>query len=88
MIKKHKRELKGRFHLKSIGVFGSHSTGTSTSASDVDVLVEYLHTVDMFEFLDLKEYLENLLGKKVDLVTKRALKPAIKKAILDQVSYV
>ena len=88
ILKKNNKDLRERFHLKSIGVFGSHASGKPTPGSDVDILVEYSRSVDFFEFLELKEYLETLLGKKVDLVTKRALKPLIKKEILKQVVYV
>lgn len=87
-LKKNNKQLREQFHLKRIGVFGSHATGNNTPKSDVDILVEYSRTVDFFEFLDLKEHLENLLGKKVDLVTKRALKPYMKKDVLNQVVYV
>ena len=87
-LKKNNKQLRAQFHLKRIGVFGSHATGNNTPKSDVDILVEYSRTVDFFEFLDLKEHLENLLGKKVDLVTKRALKPYMKKDVLNQVVYV
>ncbi len=88
ILKKHNEQLREQFSLKSIGVFGSHATGKQTSKSDVDILVEYTKTVDFFEFLELKEHLEKLLGRKVDLVTKRALKPYMKKDILKQVVYV
>ncbi len=87
-LKKHNNQLREQFYLKRIGVFGSHATGKQTSKSDVDILVEYSRTVDFFEFLELKEHLEKLLGRKVDLVTKRALKPYMKKDILKQVVYV
>jgi hypothetical protein len=88
VLKKNDKQLKKQFHLKSIGVFGSYATGKPTAKSDVDILVEYSRSVDFFEFLELKEHLEKLLAKKVDLVTKRALKPLIKKDILKQVQYV
>ncbi len=88
VLKKNNKQLRKQFHLKSIGVFGSHASGKSRAGSDVDILVEYSRSVDFFEFLELKEHLEALLGKKVDLVTKRALKPLIKKEILKQVVYV
>ncbi len=50
--------------------------------------MEFKKTVDIFEFFDLKEYLEKLLNREVDLVTKRALKPLIKDKILNEVVYV
>jgi len=84
----HKKELDVKYKVKSIGVFGSFAKGNQKKRSDIDILVEFKTTVDFFEFLDLEEYLDNLLGIKVDLVTKRALKPMIKNKILNEVVYV
>ena len=53
--------------------------------SDVDVLVEFEEPVGLFEFMDLEAYLTGLLGVKVDLVSKKALKPHIGKHILEEV---
>lgn len=53
-----------------------------------DVLVEFSKPVDIFEFLSLKEYLEYILDRKVDLVTEKALKPQLKNKILREVKYV
>ena len=84
----HKKELGTKYKVKHIGVFGSFAKGNQKKKSDIDILVEFRETVDFFEFLDLEEYLDNLLGIKVDLVTKRALKPMIKNKILNEVVYV
>jgi hypothetical protein len=87
-LKKHEAEIHSRFHVKTIGVFGSVARGEMTAQSDVDILVEFEKSVSFFEFLDLEEYLSELLHRKVDLVTKKALKPFIKEKILKQVIYV
>jgi predicted nucleotidyltransferase len=63
--------------VKEIGVFGSFVRGESKKGSDVDILVEFEEPIGLFEFMDLEEYLTNLLGRKVDLVSKKALKPYI-----------
>ena len=52
------------------------------------MLVEFSKPVGFFKFIELEEFLGKLTGKKVDLVTKKALKPAIKNEILQEVSYV
>jgi uncharacterized protein len=75
-----------KFSVVKIGIFGSYARGEETKKSDVDVLVEFKKPVG-WEFVDLKEYLEKKLGKKVDLVTIKALKPQIKSAILREVQY-
>lgn len=80
--------LKNTYHVEKIGVFGSFSRGENTKASDIDVLVEFSKPISMFRFIELEEFLSKTLGKKVDLVSKKALKPRIKEQILREVRYV
>jgi len=86
-IKNHKSELCKEYPIKKIGVFGSYLRGEERSDSDVDVLVEFGQPIDLFRFLDLEEKLSELFGKKVDLVSKKALKPHIGRQILKEVRY-
>ena len=65
-----------------LAVFGSCVRGEERGGSDVDILVDFEKPVSIFEFLDVKEYLEGLLGKPVDLVMRRALKPQLRDRIL------
>ena len=88
ILKKNKVSIKKKFGVKQIGVFGSFAKGTSNRSSDIDVLVEFEQTVDFFQFIELKQFLESLLNRDVDLVTKKALKPLIKDKILNEVIYV
>jgi len=88
ILKEHERELKEKYGVKSIGVFGSYVRGEQKQTSDLDILVEFERPVDFFEFLELEEYLENLLGVKVDLVLKKTLKSGIAKTVLKEVVYV
>ena len=83
----HKTELRKIFKVKTIGVFGSYVHGEQKRQSDVDVLVEFEEPVGLFEFMDLEMYLSDLLGVKVDLVSKKALKPHIGEHILQEVVY-
>lgn len=85
VLLQHKGELREKFKVKTIGVFGSYVRGEQKETSDVDVLVEFEEPVGLFEFMDLEEYLTGLLGVKVDLVSKKALKPHIGKHILEEV---
>jgi len=82
---RHKAELRKKFKVKTIGVFGSYVRGEQKRGSDVDVLVEFEEPVGLFEFLALENYLSDLLGVKVDLVSKKALKPHIGERILQEV---
>ena len=71
--------------VKSLGVFGSYVTGENTRRSDLDILVEFYRVPTMFEFVRLERDLSAILGVKVDLVMKTALKPGIGKRILSEV---
>lgn len=85
VLLQHKAELRHKFKVKNIGVFGSYVRGEQKRASDVDVLVEFEEPVGLFEFMALENYLSDLLGVKVDLVSKKALKPHIGERILQEV---
>jgi len=68
-------------------VFGSFARGDQNAESDIDISVELNHDkvpVGLFEFAGMQFYLEDLLGRKVDLVTKTGIKPMIKDRILSQ----
>lgn len=88
VLSRYMPELRDAYHVKTIGVFGSAARGEDTLASDVDILVEFSTPVGFFKFLDLEEYLSGILKRKVDLVTRDALKPALKDAVLRDVVYV
>jgi predicted nucleotidyltransferase len=79
--------LRDEFGVKELGVFGSYVTGRQRSDSDLDILVDFDegHRLTMFEFVRLERHLSKLLGVKVDLVMKSALKPSIGERILAQV---
>ena len=81
--------LKERYQVETIGFFGSYARGEQNKKSDVDVLVEFSqpNTIDLFDFIELEEFLSKQLGIKVDLVTKSALKPMIKDQILKETIY-
>jgi predicted nucleotidyltransferase len=87
IVAQHKEELKQDYFIGEIGVFGSYSRGQQRKSSDIDILVEFEKPVGLFKFLKLETYLSNLLGTKVDLVTKPALKPRIGERILQEVVY-
>jgi hypothetical protein len=84
VLQSHKDELNERFHVESLSIFGSVSRGTAGPDSDVDILVLYRNTPGIFEFLRLKQYLEALVGRPVDLVTEGALKKQLKEGILQE----
>lgn len=85
-LKECKQILKETYNVEEIGIFGSYARGEETEESDIDILVKFNSSIG-WKFIDLKEYLEQVLGKDVDLVTKEALKPQIKDFILKEVIY-
>ncbi len=85
---KHKPEIQKKFKVKEIGIFGSYIKGKQKEKSDIDVLVEFSEPVGLFAFMDLEEYLQTLFGVKVDLVSRKALKPHIGEQILREVIYI
>ena len=81
----HREELTQKYKVKEIGVFGSVVRGEQKGTSDVDILVEFEKPIGFFTFLELEDYLSTLLGVRVDLVSKKALKPNIGRYILQEV---
>jgi uncharacterized protein len=78
-------ELKKKYPIKYIGVFGSYVRGEQNSSSDLDILVEFNGSITLFGYAKLENELSDELGVKVDLVSKTALKPRIGKNILSEV---
>ncbi|WP_290596667.1 MULTISPECIES: nucleotidyltransferase family protein [unclassified Archaeoglobus] len=87
-IKENENLLKERFKVREIGVFGS-VTRREKKVNDIDVIVEFSEPVG-WEIVDLKEFLEDLLGVKVDLLTKKGVmsKPAFWRSIEKEIVYV
>ncbi len=85
-LKRHKPFLRDKFKVKEIGLFGSYVRGEESGKSDVDILVEFYAPIG-WEFVDLKEFLEEILDEEVDLVTVGALKPRLRDKILREVVY-
>ena len=80
--------LEEKYHIKKIGVFGSYRRGDHSSASDVDILVDFSQTIDLFTFAELKLFLSEQLSKEVDLVTPDAIKRRMKERIFSEVAYI
>jgi hypothetical protein len=84
----HRKDISENFRVKDMGVFGSFVRGEAKEDSDVDIIVTFSAPIGLFRFMSLEEYLEGLLGLKVDLVSRDALKPRIGARILKEVVYV
>jgi predicted nucleotidyltransferase len=86
-LKNRKPVLKRKYKVSRIGIFGSFARGEQKRASDVDVLVELSEPIGL-DLIALKDYLEDALGREVDLVTVKALKSRMRDGILAEVVYV
>jgi predicted nucleotidyltransferase len=76
--------LRAKYHIKSLDIFGSYLRNENNSESDIDILVSFTEVPSLFKFIELEDYLSNLLGIKVDLVMKSSLKPFIGQKILSE----
>ncbi|MGB9682909.1 MAG: nucleotidyltransferase family protein [bacterium] len=81
----YKEELKIKYGVREIGIFGSYVRNEQRRSSDIDILVEFEKTPSLLEFINLENYLSDILGVKVDLVMKDSLKPNIGRHILEEV---
>jgi uncharacterized protein len=80
--------LKSEFHVTSLALFGSIAKMESTSTSDVDILVEFSEPIGLLRFIELETLLGKMLNRKVDLVTRNALKPIMRAEIQQSLIYV
>ncbi|PIU56097.1 MAG: nucleotidyltransferase [Chloroflexi bacterium CG07_land_8_20_14_0_80_45_17] len=87
ILAQHKEELRDRYKVKEIGIFGSYIRGEQREKSDLDILVEFEKPIGL-EFIELAEFLESILEVKVDLVSKGAVKSNRWKYIEEDLIYV
>lgn len=87
ILREHKEELRRKYGIKEIGIFGSYVRGEERDESDLDILAEFEDDadIDLLKFVNMENYLSKILGLKVDLVEKSTLKPRIGKHILKEV---
>ena len=85
-INRYLPEMRQRFSVKRIGLFGSRARNEDTPSSDIDLLVEFeKNTFD--NYMSLKEYLSGVLEMEVDLVLSDSLKPRIRESVLRETVY-
>lgn len=89
-LKEIKPELEKDYSVEELGVFGSYARNEQTEKSDLDILVGLRrgHSVGVIKFCGLQNLLSRIFDKKIDLVSKKGIHPAIKNYILSEVIYV
>jgi predicted nucleotidyltransferase len=89
ILQERKNYLVEKFGVMEIAIFGSYARGEQREDSDIDLIVDFKEGCKTFDnYMDLKFYLEELFGKKVDLVIKSAINPRIKPFIIEEAIYV
>jgi uncharacterized protein len=84
---KHKQQLFSQYPIKSLAIFGSYARKEQKEESDLDILVEFNDKIGV-RFIDLAEELENLIGFKVDLVSRNGIKDKYYQRIQPELTYV
>ena len=82
-----KPELVEKYHIASIGLFGSVVRDDFTEKSDIDIIVDFSKPIGI-EFIDLANYIEQKLKKPVDLISRKGVKPQYLKEIQSEIIYV
>ena len=86
ILQQHKPRLSENWKVRSLGIFGSYFRGEARKSSDLDLLVEIDDPkMGLLKFIALENYLSDLLGVKVDLVERQALKPGLGRHVADEV---
>jgi predicted nucleotidyltransferase len=87
VIEQHRPELKSQFHVDKIGVFGSYARGDQKKRSDVDFLVTFDEAISLFDRVDLNIYLQELMGRRVDVIPHSNLRPELSEYVLKDLIY-
>lgn len=86
-LSENKESLYSRYPIKSLAIFGSIARNEESDGSDVDLLVEFNDSIGI-RYIDLADEIESLLNRRVDLVSKKAVKPKYYDAIKQELTYV
>jgi len=80
--------LREKYKVNRVGIFGSYVRSVQTQKSDIDILIDYEEVPSLVTLIELEYYLEEVLNSKIDLVTRKGIKPQLKESILDEVVYI
>ena len=86
ILNEHREELRKKYKIKEIKIFGSYAKGKQKASSDIDIIVNFEELPTFIELMRIQETLESLLGIKVDLLTEESISPFIKPYIKDVVA--
>jgi len=83
----HKSMLQSKYKINRLGIFGSYVRGEQEDESDLDILIDYEEAPSLITLIEIENQLSDLLGVTVDLVTRKGIKPQLRKYILEEVVY-
>jgi len=84
IIRSHREELKERYRVRSIAIFGSYVRGEQREESDIDLLVEFEGSVSLLHIVSVENYLSDILGMKVDLVPRKNIREELRETIIKE----
>lgn len=87
ILSEHKHRLFSEYPIKSMAIFGSFARNEQTESSDLDLMVEFNNKIGI-QFIDLADEIENHIGLKVDLVSRKGIKDRYFQAIKSDLIYV
>ena len=71
----------GKYNLKSAAIFGSYARGEENENSDLDILISLKRDMNLLDIIGIEQELEDILGKKVQIITERSIKPRLREYI-------
>ncbi len=88
ILRKQKLQIRERYGVSKIGIFGSYVRGEQKKKSDVDILVEFEKPISLLKLVNLENFLADIIGIKVDVVPKEDIRRELKERIIQEVIYV
>ncbi|MBS3056088.1 MAG: nucleotidyltransferase family protein [Candidatus Aenigmarchaeota archaeon] len=85
VLAKNKKELREKYKVRELGIFGSYARGEQKKRSDVDILVKFNKNASLFDLVGAADFLENKLKIKVDIVSEGGIRPELKDNTLKEV---
>lgn len=80
--------IKKKYKINQLGIFGSYARSEQSESSDLDILIDYQEAPTLIQLIELENELSKVVGEKVDVVTKKGLKPRIASRVLAEVIYI
>jgi predicted nucleotidyltransferase len=84
ILNTHRDELRDKYKITEVGIFGSYVRGEQKKKSDIDILASFGEEISLLDLVGAELYLKKILKMKVDLIPKEDLRPELKERILKE----